>query len=114
LDCCTDEEGEVAGYFFERTAKNIDLQYPRRRQNADDGGAPVDVRLNRGTLNASGEYDLPALSEAESALRYGSYRVFQRYLCKDCSRMFNDKTGTVFEHSTIPLRHRFTMLDRSG
>jgi putative transposase len=64
-------------------AKNIGLQYLRRpqkssisgvrtrreasrqrRQNADDGGAPVDVRLNRGTLNVSGEYDLPASSEA--------------------------------------------------
>jgi len=41
---------------------------------------------------------------AESAIRYGSYREFQRYLCKDCGRTFNDKTGTVFEHSTIPLR----------
>jgi IS605 OrfB family transposase len=45
-------------------SKNIGLQYLRRRQNADDGGAPVDVRLNRGTLNVSGEYDLPASSEA--------------------------------------------------
>ena len=45
-------------------AKNIGLQYLRRRQNADDGGAPVDVRLNRGTLNVSGEYDLPASSQA--------------------------------------------------
>jgi transposase len=41
---------------------------------------------------------------AESLIRYGSYRVFQRYLCKDCGRTFNDKTGTVFEHSAIPLR----------
>ncbi|WP_436927972.1 RNA-guided endonuclease InsQ/TnpB family protein [Halosimplex amylolyticum] len=41
-------------------AKNIGLQYLRRRQNADDGGAPVDVRLNRGTLNVSGEYQPPA------------------------------------------------------
>jgi IS605 OrfB family transposase len=45
-------------------AKNIGLQYLRRRQNADDGGAPVDVRLNRGTLNVSGEYNPPASSEA--------------------------------------------------
>jgi transposase len=45
-------------------SKNIGLQYLRRRQNADDGGAPVDVRLNRGTLNVSGEYTLPASSEA--------------------------------------------------
>jgi len=45
-------------------SKNIGLQYLRRRQNADDGGAPVDVRLNRGTLNVSGEYDLPAVDAA--------------------------------------------------
>jgi len=37
-------------------SKNIGLQYLRRRQNAGDGGAPVDVRLNRGTLNVNGEY----------------------------------------------------------
>ena len=45
-------------------SKNIGLQYLRRRQNADDGGAPVDVRLNRGTLNVSGEYNLPAVDAA--------------------------------------------------
>jgi transposase len=37
----------------------------------------------------------------ESAIRYGSYRVFQRYFCKDCDRTFNDQTGTVFEHSAV-------------
>jgi len=41
-------------------AKNVGLQYLRRRQSAGDGGAPVDVRLNRGTLNVSGEYNPPA------------------------------------------------------
>ncbi len=45
-------------------SKNIGLQYLRRRQNADDGGAPVDVRLNRGTLNVSGDYVPPASVEA--------------------------------------------------
>ncbi|NUC74501.1 transposase [Haloterrigena sp. SYSU A558-1] len=45
-------------------SKNIGLQYLRRRQNAGDGGAPVDVRLNRGTLNVSGEYVPPASVEA--------------------------------------------------
>ena len=40
----------------------------------------------------------------ESRIWYGSYQAFQRYLCKDCGRTFNDKTGTVFEHSAIPLR----------
>jgi len=41
-------------------AKNVGLQYLRRRQSAGDGGAPVDVRLNRGTLNVTGEYNPPA------------------------------------------------------
>jgi len=41
---------------------------------------------------------------AKSAIRYGSYRVFQWYLCKNCGRTFNDKTGTVFEYSSVPLR----------
>jgi len=64
-------------------AKNMGLQYLRgpqkspisgvqtrrfasrqRRQNADAEGAPVDVRLNRGTLNVSGEYVPPASTEA--------------------------------------------------
>jgi transposase-like protein len=37
-------------------------------------------------------------------IRHGSYRVFQQYLCEDCGRTFNDKTDTVFEYSSIPLR----------
>jgi IS605 OrfB family transposase len=45
-------------------SKNIGLQYLRRRQNADAEGAPVDVRLNRGTLNVSGEYNPPASAKA--------------------------------------------------
>jgi transposase len=44
---------------------------------------------------------------SESVIRYGSYRVFQRYLCKDCDRTFNDQTGTVFEHSVVALRKWF-------
>ncbi|MFC6766787.1 IS1595 family transposase [Natrinema soli] len=44
---------------------------------------------------------------AESVIQYGSYRVFQRYRCKNCDRTFNDKTGTVFEHSSIALRKWF-------
>ncbi|MFC5135537.1 MULTISPECIES: IS1595 family transposase [Haloferacaceae] len=43
----------------------------------------------------------------ESVIRYGSYRVFQRYLCEDCDRTFNDQTGTVFEHSAVALRKWF-------
>jgi len=43
----------------------------------------------------------------ESVIRYGSYRVFQRYRCKNCDRTFNDQTGTVFEHSAVALRKWF-------
>jgi IS605 OrfB family transposase len=44
-------------------SKNIGFRYLRRRQTAGDGGAPVDVRLNRGTLNVSGEYHPPATAD---------------------------------------------------
>lgn len=40
-------------------------------------------------------------------IRYGSYRVYQRYRCKNCDRTFNDQTGTVFEHSSVALRKWF-------
>ena len=43
----------------------------------------------------------------ESVIRYGSYRVYQRYRCKSCDRTFNDKTGTVFEHSRVRLKRWF-------
>jgi transposase-like protein len=29
--------------------------------------------------------------------------IFQRYLCHDCKHTFNDKTGTVFHYSHVPL-----------
>jgi transposase-like protein len=41
---------------------------------------------------------------SDRTVRNGSYGHFQRYLCKDCDRTFNDKTGTIFAHSKIPLR----------
>jgi len=44
---------------------------------------------------------------AESVIRYGSYRMFQRYLCNNCDRMFNDQTDTVFEHSAVALKKWF-------
>jgi len=37
-------------------AKNIGLKYLRDQQKSGRGGAPVDVRLNSGTLNVNGEY----------------------------------------------------------
>ena len=41
-------------------AKNIRLRCLHRNRTGDDGGAPVGVRLNRGTLNANGEHEPPA------------------------------------------------------
>ena len=38
-------------------AKNIGLKYLRSAQTSSDGGAPVNVRLNRGTLNVNGDYE---------------------------------------------------------
>jgi transposase-like protein len=40
---------------------------------------------------------------SESVLKHGSYRGYQRYLCKDCDRTFNDKTGTIFAHANTGL-----------
>ena len=31
-------------------------------------------------------------------------QVYQSYLCKDCGQHFNDRTGTQFEDSKLPLR----------
>jgi transposase-like protein len=36
-------------------------------------------------------------------IKHGSYRTYQRYLCKDCDRTFNPKTGTIFAHAKIGL-----------
>ncbi|WP_318568649.1 IS1595 family transposase [Salinigranum marinum] len=41
---------------------------------------------------------------SDRTVRNGSYGAFQRYLCKDCDRTFNDKTGTIFAHSKVALR----------
>ncbi|WP_306060504.1 IS1595 family transposase [Natronococcus wangiae] len=40
---------------------------------------------------------------SESVIKYGSYREYQRYRCKDCGRTFNDKTGTIFACAKIGL-----------
>ena len=47
-------------------AKNIGLRYLRRNQTGDGGGAPVGVRLNRGTVNANGEFEPPAGGSGQS------------------------------------------------
>ncbi len=38
---------------------------------------------------------------SESVIKHGSYREYQRYLCKDCGCTFNPKTGTIFAHAKI-------------
>ena len=40
---------------------------------------------------------------SSSVIKYGSYRAFQRCLCKDCDRTLNDKTRTIFAHAKIAL-----------
>jgi len=41
---------------------------------------------------------------SDQTVRNGSYRELQQYLCKNCDRTFNDKTGTIFAHSKVALR----------
>ena len=42
---------------------------------------------------------------SEAIIRWAWYRhVYQRYRCKVCLRTFNDKTGTIFAYSRIPLK----------
>ena len=45
--------------------------------------------------------------QSETVIRYGSYGAFQRYLCKDCDRTFNDKTGMIFACAKIALTEWF-------
>jgi transposase len=44
----------------------------------------------------------------ESVIRYGGYRVFQRYLCENFDRTFNHQAGTVFKHSAVALKRGFS------
>lgn len=45
-----------------------------------------------------------------SVIKYGSYRAYQRYRCKDCDRTFNDKTSTIFAYAKIALSEWFFMI----
>jgi len=53
-------------------AKNIGLRFLRRNQTGSDGGAPLGVRLNSGTLNVNGGYS-PASSEARTGVHAESH-----------------------------------------
>ena len=54
-------------------AKNIGLRYLRRNQTGGDGGAPLGVRLNSGTLNVNGAYEPPASTEARTGVHAESH-----------------------------------------
>jgi transposase-like protein len=41
---------------------------------------------------------------SDLTVRTGTYRVYQRYQCKNCGRTFNDKTGTIFAYSKMKLK----------
>ena len=54
-------------------AKNIGLRYLRRNQTGGDGGAPLGVCLNSGTLNVNGGYS-PAEESARTGVHAESHR----------------------------------------
>jgi transposase len=41
---------------------------------------------------------------SKDIIRYGKYNMYQKYLCKECGHIFNDKTGTIFHRSKVPLK----------
>ena len=41
---------------------------------------------------------------------HGNYGGLKRYMCKDCGRTFNDKTGTIFHYSRLSLREWFVLM----
>ena len=49
---------------------------------------------------------------SESVIKHGSYRAYQRYLCKDFDRTFNDKTGTIFAPRRWLSPHRGVSKDK--
>ena len=53
--CCQKCGYEVNADY--NAAKNIGLKHLRSAQTSSGGGAPVNVRLNRGTLNVNGDYE---------------------------------------------------------
>ena len=47
---------------------------------------------------------------ASAVVKTGRHlRVYRRYRCKSCMRIFNDKTGTIFQDSRMPLKVWFSV-----
>ena len=61
--CCVKCGYEVNADY--NAAKNVGLKHLRAAQKSSDGGAPVNVRLNRGTLNVNGDF-APAVSDGQN------------------------------------------------
>ncbi len=46
--------------------------------------------------------------DSRRVVKHGPHRnLMHRYLCRDCSRTFTDKTGTIFENSNMALNEWF-------
>jgi transposase-like protein len=41
---------------------------------------------------------------SKNVIKHGNYGIYKKYLCKECGCVFNDKTGTIFHGSRVPLR----------
>jgi transposase-like protein len=50
------------------------------------------------------DYILCPYCNLNNVKKDGLYRSYQKYFCKQCKRGFNDKTGTIFHYSHIPLK----------
>lgn len=52
---------------------------------------------------------------SSKVLKYGKDRKgFPRYICKDCKKSFNDKSGTIFDGSQISIQEWFSIIGRFG
>ena len=71
FECLKCEYQNDADY---NATKNIGLRYLRRSQTGGNGGAPVGVRLNSGTLNVNGEYESPAEVSARTGATLKAHR----------------------------------------
>ncbi|MEM4311504.1 MAG: transposase [Nitrososphaerales archaeon] len=41
---------------------------------------------------------------SKNVIKYGRYGIYQKYRRENCGSVFNDKGGTIFHRSRMPLR----------
>lgn len=46
---------------------------------------------------------------SSNVIRDGIDGLYQKYWCKDCDSYFNDRSGTIFQDTKVPLRKWFLM-----